>query len=1389
MKGFFKKSTALVLALMMVLSMFAGAMFNVVAAVDATTGIVYFENIEDNLNADYSAIGGISLQNNPANVDGMLDISGDTAGTQKSITLGSNGSLKNYVFEADVYMGLDEAIRGPGNDNGTNGVNFSLRSTQTRLLGSIKHDTNDADGDGDKTDLLYNYLSSCYWQDLSGSSSYMYTYADGSDHSSLGTADISTKTKVRIVALDGKVIFTATRGSVSKTVTLTGGKNGAALPSASTLKIGLVSYVCGTVAKIDNMRIALLDNASGTVRFDVPNTVVATGTKDADLGITCVEEIDVFGEAVYLDGGAVEFVDNYDVTKPGVRKAILKCGTTTQQVDITYADTTIYVDEDFNDGATGANLSNVGGVIEDGKLKLGSSLRVTPTVTDFVLDYDYTPTLTNSAATSDVLLHTYIRGNNYAANGSYEVTAWYEVDDFANKSGWRLLMLRSGNTSEGKKVASNWNTGMTASKTLDPTGATTYHVNVTAVGSSVTATVYKYNADGSMTQIVTYTTVGKDNVPAEAPLSGKIWIAGNSNATVYVDNIKLRAYTDTVDQDAYSMTVSDDAAAALDLETGTITATGTASVNYYGFKASETVSLANATVAYNGDNTATVTYAGFSAEIPCTIVEHTNQVETLLSEPTEVVTGKPLNFDSNYKELALEYDITPYQLDFFKNPVTSVRFYGDGTTHSGKTVATYEVGVFYSTYNSSKSTAGVEFPVGSNGADVKNNYMRLYYRYPSGQGGADRTPASRFDGFTTNAVVTEENYAAQTHGTEGEEGYNTGLKSSAPATKLTEGLTTYRVRVVIQNGTITYKVAVKGEDAIDWDAIEATAVGDVGITGKFYFEAAANSAAIINNVTIENLAPFATLSGEYVAHGQAVAVGTPATELSFAALTTNGKEIPLHGSAADAIAGYDANKVGAQDVTITIDGQTFTKRVIVTDEVISVFEDFSVYNIGDMLYTNNTAGNTITWNTNSPNNSMIAQADGTIMGAAGNALLNNTITKSNDGILSADITVPSVEENTANHKMFSLIKFGGWSFDFGIYTTPSTITTNKAYALINYVPAQTENADTTRVLAKAEIDFSFDQLYRMELRIYGNTIKGVIDGKTVVSYVMAADDAAYAHLTTVASAQGNEDRWGFFGHSGQGVAKEFAVEGITSVGNTIFKADNILKSNSVTTYAVDGSAINATNTLPTVAQAGDKVFVSADINRNGALKANDYNVFINKDTMYGDWSKNTPGGAGDTFMFVMPAEDVVLTISNNDALAEGEYSIATGATATKKFYNEETNEFEKYGVRFLNRLYLPGISADGVDLGNVSAFGALLLPVEMLDGATTLTIDDVAAKNAFDAKAYDGKNSQIYNITAKYIDYVAVVKTSNADREFICVPYAVVDGEYVYGESKIASYN
>ncbi len=1296
-----------------------------------------YENMEDNRTANYDDLS-VTFTDGETTADGMWDIS-----SSGSLKFG-DANLDNYVFEADVYFGQVDGVEQTANNGYLEFRTHRGQSyyTQNRLLGSYKvvaaTDTTPRMNVGTSfKDVNLQKLSK-------GVASYSQVYADGgqADSSFVGT-DPNQPIHVRMEVLNGIVTFIATYDGVTKQYSVIGNKETDLAGKKGYFEVVLNSYTTGTTCKLDNVKVALLDTVkvNGMITgATMPELVVAPGTADNNTGLLYGEnvEVDVFGTqmSVYV-GDAITFEadDGYDVSKPGVRPGVtVKAGDINLGVhSVSYIDDKdMFFSTTFNEGdaQTGHYTLAGGAEIKDGRLYLpaGGRIEIGTTKTifkDFVLQYTVNVP-DQGEVVGDGFIEARLRDSDFARGSSYEF-AFYADKASQDVSTWSKNVFRLYGRDASSAINETFKNR--------PAYGTDYKVKIVAVGSEIKISVY--NADGSLFEENTYINTSFEN--------GLVYIAAQ-NAFGYIDDVSVTPVF--ADQTPYAMTLSEDAALEFDPYTAKITATGTAVAKFYGFKPEGTVNLADVVgdMVYIGNNT--ICYGAL--ELPCTLTNRDAGSSAIDFSSDELPTGwtttdkfttengkylltngsqSSLRYDLTFKDYIVEYDITPYLVQYITGSALSLVMPGPGSVK-------YEVAVFYDNYNSNtmKPEAYDEttFPAVGDTTSKKGGYVwRLFDRGATGtqlNAGGDIAPVGNSK-VTTLSPDTNEAFAEKF---------------------AFEDSTSYRVRVEMIGNTIKVKIAVLGDEAIDWNNVPyvetLTRTDRVAAEGLIHFTANMDDVeALVDNVSITEVVEDVTIVG-YEAPGQAVKVGTDASKITteFKTVLSSGAKFDMPSNFIGNVTGYDANKLGKQTVILHYGDVEIEKTVFVVDYDVDFFEDFSGYGLSDTKPSTSSAlvdGAKVNWNTNS----------GTIINGQFRPqqawhLSNGSLA---EGVFAADFIFSS-DLFTSGGYADGLVKYGNSSSiaGFGIAFDVANLANAKLFI--------SNNAADPLVTVPFE-GFALDTVYRLEMRVYGNTLKGYVDGVECISYSATSADAIYTAIT-------GSERMGFGVSLNSGaLAKD--LTGATSISSGYALKDNVIRGRNYAKYNVNSSAITALNTLPTKAQPGDKIYVSADINANGALKANDKAVYVNAATGY--------GGSGNDFMFVMPAQDVTLKISDNEAKAN---DIATIGTSVN----------EGVGLRFLTRLYLPA-GETGLELGDITAFGAKLVPADLL-GQTDIA--EYTGK-VYDAKAFTGdvEKTKLYDVTGKYADFAIVVQTTNVEREYVCVPYVVVNGQTIYGEAVTQSIN
>lgn len=152
-------------------------------------------------------------------------------------------------------------------------------------------------------------------------------------------------------------------------------------------------------------------------------------------------------------------------------------------------------------------------------------------------------------------------------------------------------------------------------------------------------------------------------------------------------------------------------------------------------------------------------------------------------------------------------------------------------------------------------------------------------------------------------------------------------------------------------------------------------------------------------------------------------------------------------------------------------------------------------------------------------------------------------------------------------------------------------------------------------------------------------------------------------------------------------------------------------------------------------------------------------------------------GGGDVFRFVMPKGSAVVTAEFVPTAAQ---SFRFGTLGTSVYY--EAGATEPSGIRFLNRLYVDGLSVQGdtvtVTYGGktytVTEFGSLL---KRADNTTVeLKLENVSntassATRVWRATAYDGTTMKLVDYTEAYVDFTVIMKSSGNSAAFLSRKY------------------
>ena len=320
------------------------------------------------------------------------------------------------------------------------------------------------------------------------------------------------------------------------------------------------------------------------------------------------------------------------------------------------------------------------------------------------------------------------------------------------------------------------------------------------------------------------------------------------------------------------------------------------------------------------------------------------------------------------------------------------------------------------------------------------------------------------------------------------------------------------------------------------------------------------------------------------------------------------------------------------------------------------------------------------------------------------------------------------------------------------------------------------------LIANIKNNLAFDTVYNVKLLCIGNRVAVTLLDKATNTILAEKAYTAPDGSTWI-------ERAGAFGI--QSVSGDAIPAYVNNVEMHQFRPYTVTNAAQA---AVCGIAqVNNTQTLnaPTKFYAGETVTVAV----TGAIKAGSLKYIT--DTVEQNIFSQPAGtvlgtGAGDTFVFQMPAENVTLSAEGN---ADGtDFSIATVASALPDADTQNA-------IRFLNRLYLP-TDADGnfikdVTLDGVSYtledFGVIALPEDMIPSGEGLNTDTV---NAMHVSVYK-ENGKLYDKTSQYLDFTLKlinIKEKNYNRSYAVRAYVLLkanDGTetYVYGNTFTQSVN
>ncbi len=468
--------------------------------------------------------------------------------------------------------------------------------------------------------------------------------------------------------------------------------------------------------------------------------------------------------------------------------------------------------------------------------------------------------------------------------------------------------------------------------------------------------------------------------------------------------------------------------------------------------------------------------------------------------------------------------------------------------------------------------------------------------------------------------------------------------------------------------------------------------------------------------------------------------------------------------------GLDVNTPGRQVVTVT-DNDGYSTQVIATvvEEEIYKYVDFSDVEDG----TAPTGWNVTTFGT---------VTDG-VFTTNGKTQYYMNGTRSDDYISSvaADFRLTNSQFNafydnvtTGKNTGYGVVRFGkdngignalAFSVMFDSDCTPYLVLTGR------HGDTNATEADVLVFAKELFTDFVFDKFINLEMKVYGNTVSGFVNGVERIRYTFDSTDYTVPEGRVFYSP----------GLYCEEVLYDVTRCGITANGAAVpngigidVDVDNFLlrdvEAYYISTVAYDESGEGSApapvvNGGAEMALPGQWLTVEADVNSNSSLYVDDKPLFVNAADGF--------GGAGTTFGFTMPSRDVLVNMYVRPELSEGSYDLATVGTSIK----------EGYGLRFLNRLYLPrvydGDKVVGLDLGDITEFGALIFPADLWEGyyPGNDSYPDIPLDIAAKAVAYSASESHLYDVTERYVDFSVVVKTNNTQREFVCVPY-IISTEY-----------
>ncbi len=458
--------------------------------------------------------------------------------------------------------------------------------------------------------------------------------------------------------------------------------------------------------------------------------------------------------------------------------------------------------------------------------------------------------------------------------------------------------------------------------------------------------------------------------------------------------------------------------------------------------------------------------------------------------------------------------------------------------------------------------------------------------------------------------------------------------------------------------------------------------------------------------------------------------------------------------------GLDVNTPGRQIVTVT--SGEFTTQVVATvvEEEIYKYVDFNDVEDG----TAPTGWNVTTYGT---------VTDGVFTTNPKTAYYMNG--KTVDGPLSsvsADFRVTNLQMNyfydnvtAGKNTGFGLVRFGQSNGVGDVVAFNVLIDTdcNPFLTLTGHLGVSNTVYDYLEFARVPFADFAVNTFFNLEMKVYGNTVVGYVNGEERVRYSFNAEDTTIPEGCDYYNPQlfcekvlDSVTRQGI---TANGTMVANGIHMPVDVDNFVLKdveayyistiAFDQMGEGSATPPVIKGGAVMA---LP-----GEWIEVEADVYGNNVLYVDGQPLFVN--------SARDFGGSGTQFGFTMPAHDVTVTQYYHEKLTNG-FDLATVGTSIK----------EGYGLRFLNRMYLPQVEG-GLSLGDITEFGALILPADLWEGyyPGADSYPEIPMDIAYKAVAYSATEQHLYDVTERYVDFSVVVKTTNTQREFVCVPYVITE--------------